>query len=160
GLIEAGALEQDRRPGAKDAPQLILAALWTLFQRLVLDRLELIKVVFTGVTLVFVGWHGRISSFVRESESSGRSTPPPRPLPEAERGRKTFCSPSPCRGGGRGEGFALFLRLFFGNQFAVQAGEALAADRDDLPAHFDGEQIVQFLVIANQHRHAGDQTER
>src|SRR4051812_34917335 len=31
-------------------------------------------------------------------------TPPPGPLPEAERGRKTFCSPSPLRGGGRGEG--------------------------------------------------------
>src|SRR5262249_46650303 len=49
-------------------------------------------------------------------------TPPPNPLPEAERGRKTaatsfrgeqveqprlfpFCSPSPLRGGGWGEGF-------------------------------------------------------
>src|SRR5262245_32132630 len=31
-------------------------------------------------------------------------TPPPVPLPETERGRKTFCSPSPLRGGGRGEG--------------------------------------------------------
>src|SRR5205807_722018 len=33
-------------------------------------------------------------------------TPPPGPLPEAERRRKTVCSPSPLRGGGRGEGLS------------------------------------------------------
>src|SRR5207249_136771 len=31
-------------------------------------------------------------------------TPPPHPLPEAERGSRSFFSPSPPRGGGRGEG--------------------------------------------------------
>ena len=31
-------------------------------------------------------------------------TPPPRPLPEAERGSRRSFSPSPLRGGGRGEG--------------------------------------------------------
>src|SRR5262245_40271492 len=31
-------------------------------------------------------------------------TPPPRPLPAAERGSRRFFSPSPSRGGGRGEG--------------------------------------------------------
>src|SRR5437762_1995601 len=53
----------------------------------------------------------------------------------------------------------VLLLLFFGNQLAVQAGEALAADRDDMTTNLDGEQVVQFLVIANQHRHAGEQTE-
>src|SRR5262245_43065950 len=34
-------------------------------------------------------------------------TPPPSPLPEAERGSRTSVfSPSPLRGGGRGEGFS------------------------------------------------------
>src|SRR6266699_1614138 len=33
------------------------------------------------------------------------STPPPSPLPEAERGSRRSFSPSPLRGGGWGEGF-------------------------------------------------------
>src|SRR4051812_1743647 len=58
-LVEARALEDDRGPGAEDAAQLELAALGTLLQGLFAHGLELIEVVPAGVTLVFIGWHGR-----------------------------------------------------------------------------------------------------
>src|SRR5207248_1180715 len=57
-LVEPRPLEQNCSPRAKDPPQLRLAALRAFLQRLVVDRLELVKVVFAGVALILVGWHG------------------------------------------------------------------------------------------------------
>src|SRR5436305_8919196 len=61
-------------------------------------------------------------------------TPPPGPLPEAERGRQTFCSPSPLRGGGRGEGL--------GNSFLT----VFSAPLQGGPAVVDQSEVEQFFL--------------
>src|SRR5262245_9384608 len=46
---------------------------------------------------------------------SGQNPSPPPPHPEAERGEEDFfCSPSPLRGGGRGEGLSLIGLILSG----------------------------------------------
>src|SRR5262245_40270963 len=51
GLVEAGPLEEDRRPGTEQPAQLLLAALGALRQRRLGHRLEFLEVVRTGLTM-------------------------------------------------------------------------------------------------------------
>src|SRR6266566_1878953 len=54
GLVEARTLEDDRRASAEGPPQLLLAALRALAQRLVRHRMKIVEIVVAGVALVFV----------------------------------------------------------------------------------------------------------
>ena len=56
-LIESRAFEDDGRSGPKNPAQFWLAALRTFLQGLVIDRLKFVKIVLTGIAMVFVGWH-------------------------------------------------------------------------------------------------------
>src|SRR5439155_19568489 len=80
-------------------------------------------------------------------------TPPPGPLPETERGRKTFCSPSPLRGGARGEGFSNSLSLPFAEEVAqsLQAAAQQTGHRRpgaaELLGDLDQRQTVQMVQL-------------
>src|SRR5262249_26252291 len=60
-LVEAGPLEEDGSPRAEQAAQLLLAALGTLRQDLVVEVLKLLEGVLASVADVVVGWHGLAS---------------------------------------------------------------------------------------------------
>jgi len=57
GLIEPRAFENDGRTGPKNSAQFWLAALRTFLQGFIIDRLKFVKIVLTGIAMVFVGWH-------------------------------------------------------------------------------------------------------
>src|SRR5579871_2422398 len=75
-LVETRPLENHRRPGADQAPQLELAALGALLQGRIAERLKLVKIMLTCVALVFVSRHGILYLFVWMIVTS---SPPKRP---------------------------------------------------------------------------------
>src|SRR5262245_33324037 len=73
-LVEAGALEEDGRPGAEGAAQLQLAARRTLPQGGVLERLHLVEDVVAGLAAILVRGHGGQLSFFFSSSGGTTAT--------------------------------------------------------------------------------------